>query len=344
MNVAFLPVYPNPYQRLLRDALVACGVGVELLDQLPDASWLTTQRGRIDILHYHWLEGLYMRRFLTPIQAIKFTSHLRLARKLGYRMVWTAHNILPHKMVLPQFHTFMHRNVIGKIDGIITHCEYGRRELLARFPTEKPVMVFPHGHYREVYPMDITRRIARERLNIPPASFVYLAVGNIAAYKGLDLLVVAFGRQARPSDVLIIAGRNRDKRLVVQLQSAATYDSRIRIYPRYIPEDEMQIYMTAADVMVAPFTEILTSGSVIAALSYDLPIIAPALGCLPELVSAPAGILYQPAAPYGLENALRDIRDMSLSEMRMEAHRIADTLVWDSIGRKTADFYKVCLQ
>lgn len=343
MKIAFLPVYPNPYQRLLRDALLDYGVSVELLDQLPDASWLAAHQGQIDILHYHWLDGLYMNRLLTPLQAIKFSSHLNHARKLGYRMVWTAHNILPHKMVMPQFHAALHQKFIGKVDGIITHCDHGRRQLLARFPTEKPVTVIPHGHYREVYPMDIPRSIARERLNIPPANFVYLAVGNIVGYKGLNHLVEAFGRQARPSDVLVIAGRNRDKRLVAKLQAAAARDSRIRIYPRFIPEDEMQLYMTAADVMVAPFTDILTSGSVIAALSFDLPIIAPALGCLPELVSASAGILYQPDHPNGLESAMRDIRNIALPDMRMEAHRIADTLAWDSIGRKTADFYKTCL-
>ena len=99
----------------------------------------------------------------------------------------------------------------------------------------------------------------------------------------------------------------------------------------------------AADVLAAPFTSILTSGSVIAALSFGVPVIAPMLGCLPELISPAAGILYQPDDPAGLDNALADIKRMNLTDMQSAARQIADGLDWDAIGRKTAAVYETCL-
>lgn len=343
MNVAFLPVYPNPYQRLLRDALADEKVDVDFLQRLPDADWLSKQAERIDILHYHWLDGLYMNRFLTPVQVMKFVQHIRRAKALGYRLVWTAHNILPHQRLLPPLHESIRRLMMAEADAVITHCQYGRRELLARFPRQGSTVVIPHGHYRDIYPTVATRSAAREQLGLDAAHFIYLAVGNIAAYKGLDTLITAFESVAEPYDVVLIAGRNRDQRLVSRLLQAATGNDRIRVRPGYITDEEMGIYLQAADVLVAPFRQILTSGSVIAALSYGLPVIVPALGCLPELMTADAGILYQLGNPTALDKALRDIKARDPAAMSAAAQRITDDLDWGPIAKQTAAVYRGCL-
>lgn len=343
MNVAFLPVYPNPYQRLLRDALADEGIGVDFLERLPDADWLNDQVGRIDILHYHWLDGLYMNRFLTPVQVMKFVQHFRRAKELGYRLVWTAHNILPHQRSFPPLHKSIRRLMMAQADAVITHCQYGRRELLARFPRRGPTVVIPLGHYRDVYPIAVTRSTAREQLNLDAGHFVYLAVGNIVAYKGLDELVAAFQRVAGLQDVVLIAGRNRDQRLVDRLLQAAAHDSRIRVQPRYITDEELGTYLRAADVMVAPFRQILTSSSVITALSYELPVIVPTLGCLPELMTEDAGILYQPEDPASLGQALLDIKKRDPAAMSAAARRITDDLDWGPIAQQTAAVYRGCL-
>ncbi len=343
MNVAFLPVYLNPYQRLLRDALGDEGIGVDFLQRLPDTDWLNKHAGRIDILHYHWLDGLYMNRFLTPVQVMKFVQHLRRAKALGYRLVWTAHNILPHQRLFPPLHQSIRRLMMVQADAVITHCQYGRRELLTRFPRHGPTAVIPHGHYRDVYPTAATRSAAREQLGLEATDFVYLAVGNIAAYKGLDALITAFKSVAEPDDMVLIAGRNRDQRLVSRLLQTAAGNDRIRVRPGYITDEEMGIYLQAADVLVAPFRQILTSGSVIAALSCGLPVIAPALGCLPELVTDDAGILYQSDDPTGLAQALLDIKKRDPATMSAAARRITDNLDWGTIAKQTAAVYRECL-
>jgi len=343
MNVAFLPVYPNPYQRLLRDALAAEGVAVDFLKNLPDSRWLRDNRGRVQILHYHWLSGLYMNRFLTPIQAIKFHDHFRLARDLGYRTVWTAHNILPHRTFLAPLDRAIRRLVMAHADAVITHCEHGRRELLSRFPRQGPIIVIPLGHYRDAYPSTMSRQDARERLSLEPDQFTYLALGNIAAYKGLSDLVDAFKQVAGMNDVLLIAGRNRDQHSVSRLVKTAQSDSRIHVHPRFIPDEEMQAYLLAADVMVAPFKQVLTSSSVITGMSFDLPQIVPALGCLPELVTPDAGIVYDPRDENGLARALIDIKTRDTDQMRSAVRRITDGLGWADISRQTADVYRSCL-
>ncbi len=343
LKVAFLPVYANPYQRLLAQALGNEGVTVELQSGLPSSGWLRDNTGDVAILHYHWLYGLYMARTATPVQVWRFVARLRLAVRLGYRIVWTAHNILPHRAPFPPLHAAIRRLMMRRADVVITHCQAGRRALLTRFPRRGPVAIIPHGHYRDVYQPTRNRQEARERLRLPDNSYVYLALGNIAAYKGLDNLAATFEKSAAPNDLLLIAGRNRDGRLVERLTQAAARDARIHVRVGEIPAEEMATVLTAADVMVSPFENILTSGSVIAALSLGLPVIVPALGCLPELVTPDAGIVYDPADPAALAQALRAIKSRDPAALSAGARRVADGLGWDDIARRTAAVYRSCL-
>lgn len=340
MNVAFLPVYPNPYQRLLRSGLEKAGVTVTFLDGLPNPIWLRENRNVVSTLHYHWLYGLYMDRYRTPLQVARFVSRLRLARRLGYRVIWTAHNILPHRAPFPPLHRAIRRLMMATADAVIAHCEQGRRELLARFPRTGPVAVVPIGHYGGIYPVTMTRAEARSELGVGASEFVYLALGNIAAYKGLESLATAFGRVGGQDDVAIIAGRNRDAGVVKRLSAAAARDPRIRLHPAFVPDERMQVYLLAADVMVAPFEHVLTSSSVMVGLSYGLPVIAPDRGCLPELVTDEAGLIYQANEPEGLERALREIKRRDRQVMSHAARRVAHGYDWDAIGRKTAAVYQ----
>jgi glycosyltransferase involved in cell wall biosynthesis len=338
-----LPVYQNPYQHLLTAELEKLGVHVEHLDGMPPAAWLLRNRGRVRVLHLHWLYGLYMKHLLTPARLLAFLARFGLAQRLGYRFVWTVHNILPHRQPFPPMHRLVRRLVMRRASAVIAHCEYGRREILRRFPREKPVHVVPHGNYAGVHPVTVTRAEARAALGIEPRRFVYALLGNISAYKGIESFVASFQAGAGPDDVALVAGRNRAPALVERLEALAAADPRLRVHPGFISDDEMQRFLRAADVAVFCFREVLTSGSVILAMTYGLPVVAPARGCLPELVTPDAGLLYDPDDPAALGRALRRIKELDVLQMGVEAQRIADTLRWEDIALQTAAIYQECL-
>ena len=342
MKVAFLPVYANPYQRLLADGLALHGVEVEMLPGLPSVEWLRDRRPDVDILHFHWLYGLYMARLRTPQQVRAFLMRFRLAQALGYRIVWTAHNILPHRDGLRPLHIHIRRMMMAEAGAVIVHCAAGRRELLARFPRSGPTAIIPLGSYTGVYPVTTSRTVARERLGLDPTAFVYLALGNITAYKGLEHFAATFQAMAGAGDVALIGGRDRDARVVRRLRQAAATDNRIRLHAGYIPDDEVQHFLLAADVMVAPFERILTSSSVMVGLSYGLPVIAPDLGCLPELVGQ-AGLVYAAHDPAALADSLREIKHADRTAMVRAAQATTDSLRWDEIARQTVDVYRATL-
>ena len=342
MNVAFLPVYANPYQRLLAGGLARQGVAVTMLPGLPSAAWLRANRATTDLLHFHWLYGLTMARWRTPLQVAAFLSRLSLARELGYGVVWTAHNVLPHRDALRPLHVLIRRRMMAQADAVIVHCEAGRCELLAHFSRTGPTAVIPIGSYADLYPGTADRHTARARLGLADDAFVYLALGNIAAYKGLERFAAVFSATAAPRDIALIAGRDRDTGVVRRLRRAAAADERIRLRVGYVPDDEVQLYLAAADVLVAPFERILTSSSVMVALSYGLPVVAPDLGCMPELIGD-AGLIYPAGDPDGLARALGEIKRADRGRMSAAALAIAAALNWDDIGRQTAEVYRAAL-
>jgi glycosyltransferase involved in cell wall biosynthesis len=343
ISVFFLPEYQNPYQHLLKEGLENEGITVDFLQGIPSIKWLLQNKNQPQILHLHWLSGLYMRRYLTLIRLTNFLGKIFTAQLLGYKIVWTVHNILPHKLPFPPMHKFVRRFMMQRADAVITHCEYGYNKIIDMFPRKKSTYVIPIGSYSGIYPITLTKSKARLHLGIDKNQFVYLFLGNITRYKGIDHFVDIFQSNASSDDIAIIAGRNRDNNLVKNIKSMAAQDPRIRIHAGYIPDEQIQLFLLASDVMVLPFKDILTSSSVITGMSYQLPIIAPALGCLPELITPNAGILYDSIDPDGLKNAIFKIKELDTTKMGNEAKTIADSLKWNNIAIQTIKVYQNCL-
>ena len=98
--------------------------------------------------------------------------------------------------------------------------------------------------------------------------------------------------------------------------------------------------MRAADVVTLPFVATLTSGTLMLALSWGRPVIAPALGCLPETVSPEAGILYDPAAPDALFAAMGAIRKWDCEAAGRAALACARRFDWGHIADLTLEAYR----
>lgn len=75
-------------------------------------------------------------------------------------------------------------------------------------------------------------------------------------------------------------------------------------------------------------------------LSYGLPVIAPDLGCLPELLGSGAGLLYRHDDPAGLSRALAAAKVADLPLMSRVAQARADELAWADIAGQTAAVYR----
>jgi glycosyltransferase involved in cell wall biosynthesis len=199
--------------------------------------------------------------------------------------------------------------------------------------------VIPHGNYLGSYDDSLGRMQARVQLGIEPDARVFLFVGGIRGYKGVDDLVAAFRGLPDPAARLVVAGHPRGD-AADQLQKEAAADARIRVMAKRVPKSQLGVLLSAADVVVLPFRDVLTSGSVILAMGFGRAIIAPRLGCLPETIPAAGAILYDPSDPGALSAALNDAMSRDLDAMGTHNRVAAERLDWGPIARQTIEVYR----
>ncbi len=101
----------------------------------------------------------------------------------------------------------------------------------------------------------------------------------------------------------------------------------------------MPFFFGAADVAVTPFRRITTSGSVVLAMSYGLPVIAPGVEAIREVLGDAADLLYEPGEE-GLAAALTRAMTDQLDSLRGKTISVCDRLDWSLIAHQTAITYR----
>jgi glycosyltransferase involved in cell wall biosynthesis len=204
------------------------------------------------------------------------------------------------------------------------------------------LFVIPHPHFIGIYPRSASREQARSILGIPADAFIYGFFGSIQPYKGIEELIESFRRLPDDDAWLVIAGGNsRQPEYLDTIHERADSLPRIvlRTYQR-APSEELTRVMQASDVIVLPFRATTTSGTLMLALSWGRPVIAPALGCLPMTVPPLAGILYDPTASDPLPQAMTELRRMDLVRASDAAVAAARRFDWDEIAAATLRAYQ----
>jgi beta-1,4-mannosyltransferase len=321
--VAFLPpAYDSQqYLGLLREALQRTGIQVRDLPRLLSADWVRENAGPSRVLHFHMPAYDYAKNARSREEVTQrlrtWETGIEQARSSGFGLVWTAHNLYPHDAPYRDLHHRARQCLLRHATAVIAHCHRAAEEVRRHFGGTAHITVIPHPHYRDSYDEPVSRDDARERLGLPRDAVIYLSLGLIRAYKGHDRLIRAFSTLDDPKARLIIAGGaagafgDGEGNLVAGIRAAASADPRIILRADRVPHGEIPVFFGACDFAVFAYSEILTSGAVVLAQSMERPVIAPSLGCLPEMVPDGTGLLYDPRAEKGLEDALRSAYSLS---------------------------------
>ncbi len=235
----------------------------------------------------HWPEQFLNRsgRVKATMFAVAHIGLMVWARLRGAKMVWTVHNLQAHERRHPGLEQWYRAAFLFLLDGFVSLTEAGHQEAMNRFPmlSGKASAVIPRGHYRGVYPETVSRAQARERLGISAEALVVLHLGQIRSYKNVPGLIRCFRDTASSDDILLIAGLPFNEKLRSDVVNASGGDPRVRLHLDFIPDEHLQVFLRAADMAVFPYSDVLNSGGVLLALSFDLPTIAPAMGAIPEV-------------------------------------------------------------
>ncbi|OKH11498.1 glycosyltransferase [[Limnothrix rosea] IAM M-220] len=352
LNVLMMPDYrqDNPYQNLLSEALEKDGLKVTFCEGyyriFPIWRQINKQKKICDVLHLHWLNP-YLKGenwFVKFVYCIKFLIDICLVKLLGVKIVWTIHNLAAHNTKFPRLEKVVKQCFLWLNDQTIVHSEAAKVLVLqAYFVSEAKVTVIPHGHYRDVYPAAIAPELAREKLGLPPTGLIFLNFGLLKPYKGVDKLIEIWRSHSEDlqDTQLLIVGKALDEDYGETLMQLSASVGGIELRDEFVPETEIHLYFSAADVVVLPFQQILTSGSLLLAMSYGKPIIAPRFASLEETIGNASDLLYDADQEDALWQIIqRATAQSDLMDLSQRTKIVCDALNWSAIAKRTRDLYQ----
>ncbi len=345
--VIHIPDYTetNLYQSLLSESLVKCGAilrlekvhGLFALSRVSILSW------KPQLIHIHWQHPFLLgtNKVNSILRSCCFIFELLVLKMLGIRFVWTVHNLINHDRKYENVEIFFTGLLARLCHAIIVHTPSARDAVVEKFHLEKKkskVNIVPHGNYL-CYPNYLDRSTARKMLGIPLTDHVFLFFGLIQPYKGVLELIEAFEQLNLEQTKLIIAGKSFNDGLNKIIQKKALVNHNLIIKAEFIPDDQIQVFMNASDIVAFPYKDVFTSGSAILAMSFGKPVISPAIGCVTDLFNSKGGFFYDPSDKQGLLNAMKVALNSDLVTMGDNNFTLATKIGWDQIGRLTHNVY-----
>jgi len=250
-----------------------------MVNSINPISWITTGRyirkQQVDLI---------IVRYWIPFLAPALGSILRMAkRKSATKVICIADNIQPHEPRLGD--RMLTRYFNGAVDAYLVMSQAVKKSI-DQLGFTQPVVLQPHpvfDHFGTVLSPDA----ARAQLGIPASSRVVLFFGLIRAYKGLDWLMEAMKHDFfRVNNVhLLVAGEcYEDSDKYRSLVRSYGMGDRVHFSDGFIPDDKVNLYFSAADVLVQPYRSATQSGVTPLAMHFETPMIVTDVGGLKESV------------------------------------------------------------
>jgi glycosyltransferase involved in cell wall biosynthesis len=319
---------PSGYERrefFYRHALGAAGSTTrritKLAQHVPDMLRYQRLAAGADVVHFQWLDVQWLDARMLPDRP----------------SVLTAHDLLPREPRPGQARA--QRRLYDAVDAIVTHSEYGRRQLIAGLGlAPDKIRVIHHGAFDY---------LARQNEEQPlPAGLqevegpVVLFFGLLRPYKGIDTLLDAW--RGIDGAELWIVGRPRMDVTPLRARAPAS----VRWHPQFVPEPQVAALFRRADIVALPYSETERfdqSGVLATALAFGTPTVLSAVGGFREVAGTGAARLVPPRDPAALHVALSELlhdrgaRDQVAAAARAAA---AGPYSWAGAAAKTLELYR----
>jgi glycosyltransferase involved in cell wall biosynthesis len=291
---------------------------------------------RGDLVHFQY--SLHL-----PFGALFFLC----ARARGCKIVYTAHDPLPHKWLMPKKLRWVERGALAWMyqvsDTIIVHNELGKRTILEQFGgSSAKIKVIAQGPYE----------LGAGTLPMPKSEYLeVLLFGALRENKGAHLAIAAI-QQLYKEEVpirLTIAGAvlNRNERNYWECcqEMIRRCPQPIRVIEGFIPDDQLSELFANCHCFLLPYTQFFSdSGVGSIALANGRPVIGTKAGGLGALLQASnGGLVIEEASANAVAAALRQavsLGPQQLDQFGREGRAwILRECGWPKIARETLQVY-----
>ena len=294
---------PLPHNRFLRDLNGALERHCEVV-HASDEFW--DMNGEYDVVHLHFPE--YLTFEIEQAYRTTLTRALieATAERLDYwsqraSIAITRHVLLPHAARNDPLWEAMYELVYSYCDGVAHFGQASIAEFEERYSgtvfrrgRNPQHAVIPHQNYASL-PFSITRSQARRHFGLLDDTRVMLVFGGVRSREERDFVLDTFGGLTGRNVLLASSWKEIPANVSwIRLQGwiRQLRRFRYRLDPSYrfnysfVPEDEAQRYLAAADIMFIPRKHVLNSGNVALGMTFGLVVVGPSSWNVGELLSS----------------------------------------------------------
>ncbi len=337
--ITFSMQYPGflfPGKTQYTDAPKPEGITIKrILNSVNPLNWISVgykiKKAKPDIL---------LLRYWLPFFGPSFGTVARIVRSNRKSVVICIFdNVIPHEKRTGD--KFLTKYFVSAIDGAIVMSQSVQDDLNT-FRENIPVKLSPHPLF-DNYGSATTREKALSALNLSSDYSYLLFFGFIREYKGLDLLFESFAdKRLRNSKLkLIVAGEfYEDDTPYRDIIKKYGLENDIIIFDRFIKDDEVYLFFSAADLVVQPYRSATQSGVTQIAFHFDKPMIVTDVGGLREIIpDGRCGYVVKPEAS-AITEAILDFFNNNRKEDFTEGVRKEKVkFSWDKMTEAILELY-----
>jgi len=329
-------LFPGKTQYVTKDDNAVPVESQALLDTANPFSYIATARAIRE-----WNPDLLVMRYWMSWFAPSL-GYIARHMKKSCKVISILDNVIPHE---PHFFDRPFTKYFLKPqDGFVVLCNAVRQDLLDIMPDARHICT-PHplySHFGEKMPrMEAGKAVGIKDENTKNILFF----GLIREYKGLDLLIEAFGLLDK-SYRLIVAGEPYGSFEKYQkLIDASPNKENILLNTNYIEDSQVSKYFSSSDVCVLPYRSATQSGISSISYHFEVPMITTDVGGLRETIGERGtGVIIDNGEPATIARAIVDYFSPENAGMREEMvlniRREKERLSWGTFCNKLEDFYK----
>lgn len=262
-----------------------------------------------------------------PYFAPCFWSICKLLRR--EKILFVCHNVFPHERF--PLDRLLTKWTLGCGRYFITQSKMDARDLLS-VKHDAVYRVTPHPTYGMFCRQGMSMQKAREQLQIDQGQRVLLFFGFVRKYKGLQYLLEAM-KLLKERDfkvqLWVVGDFGEDKEEYVEQIRAFEIGDQVQMVQGYVPDDEVEKYFAASDLVVLPYLSATQSGIVQIAFGFEKPVLVTEVGGLPDVVTnGKTGYVVEPRSAEMIAEAIMDYyinnrREAFVSQIEKEKDRFS---------------------
>ena len=268
-----------------------------------DRLW-TDEVLKCDIVHFQWPEYVFgsQKKQFSNEDVEQLENRIVQLKDREIKIFAQVHNLKPHKNrdtnVLR-----LYELLYQQADVMVHMGNYSRDLLQPQYPNAKHVVI-PHHIYDNVLPFSVSQQEARQRLHLPQDRKIILSFGKFRndEERQFVLNLKSHTPFRGTGGLFLMPGFYREtlhtwnlKKLAIRLYHTLCYKSKgIKFCNDVIPDDLMQCYFCAADVVLIQRLDILNSGNLPMAFAAGKVVVGPNVGNVGGILRETGNFAFEP--------------------------------------------------